>query len=386
MRFEFATSGRIIFGTGASADLPDLAAELGTRALVVTGGGLEWAAPLVERLRDHGLAVATFAVPIEPTLALARDAVRTARDARCDLVVAIGGGSVIDTGKAAAALLTNPGELLDYLEVIGGGRPLTRPSAPCLALPTTAGTGAEVTRNAVLSSLQHRVKVSMRSPLMLPRMAVVDPGLTHTMPPRVTASTGLDALTQLLEAYVSGRANPLTDGLCQEGLRRVARSLRAAYEDGSDTQAREDMALASLLGGLALANAGLGAVHGFAGPIGGMFSAPHGVVCAALLPHVMSANVRALRARTCVSAALARYAEVARLLIGSDGSAAEDGVAWIETLCSGLRVPRLAELGVGAADVPAIVEKARASSSMKGNPIELTTDELTGVLESALGG
>ena len=216
------------------------------------------------------------------------------------------GGSAIDAAKAIAALLTNDGELFDYLEVIGRAKPLTQPSAPCICIPTTAGTGAEVTRNAVLSSLKHRVKVSLRSPFMLPRLAVIDPELTVDLPPKLTATTGLDALTQLIEPFVSIRANPLTDALCREGIQRVARSLRRACETGAP-EAREDLALASLFSGLALANAGLGSVHGFASPIGGMFAAPHGAICAALLPHVMTTNIAALRERTSDSKALARY-------------------------------------------------------------------------------
>ena len=196
-----------------------------------------------------------------------------------------------------AALLTNEGDLSDYLEVVGKGRPLQNPAAPCIAVPTTAGTGAEVTYNAVLGVPDQHVKVSMRSPLMLPRWAIVDPLLTHSMPPELTASTGLDALTQLIEAFVSNKANPLTDGVCREGLQRAGRSLRRAFEDGSDAEAREDMSLASLFSGMALANAKLGAVHGFAGPLGGMTDAPHGVICGKLLPYVMQANVRALQDR-----------------------------------------------------------------------------------------
>ncbi len=385
-RFEFTTSDRIIFGAGTSARVASFTAGYGLRAFIVTGSSPGRTGPLIGQLKDHGLRTTIFRVATEPTTAVALEAVASAREAASDVVVGIGGGSVIDTSKIVAALLTNTGDIMDYLEVIGGGRQLSRPPAPCIAVPTTAGTGAEVTRNAVLASPEHRVKISMRSPLMLPRLAVVDPLLTHTMPPIVTASTGLDALTQLLEALVSWRSNPLTDGLCREGLERAARSLRAAYEDGSDPSAREDMAVASLLGGLALANAGLGAVHGFAGPIGGMFAAPHGAVCAALLPQVMAANVRALRSRAPEAPAVARYEEVARLLTGSVEAAAEDGVAWVQSLSSALHVPSLGELGVSADDITAVVDKARASSSMKGNPIELTTDELAAVLEAALAG
>ncbi|MCX7013427.1 MAG: iron-containing alcohol dehydrogenase, partial [Candidatus Sumerlaeota bacterium] len=232
-------------------------------AFVVTGRTLDRAAPLIERLKRRGIESVAFSTAGEPTTAMVSAGADRARRAECDLAIGIGGGSALDAAKAIAALLTNGGDVMDYLEVIGRGLPIARPSAPCIAIPTTAGTGAEVTRNAVLGAPEHRVKVSMRGPHLLPRLAIVDPLLTHSAPPAVTASTGLDALTQLLEVFVSNQANPMTDGVCREGLARAGRSLRRAYENGSDAAARGDMALASLFGGLALANAKLGAVHGF---------------------------------------------------------------------------------------------------------------------------
>jgi alcohol dehydrogenase class IV len=384
MRFEFATATSILFGPGTVQEVAPLAAGLGRRALVVTGRDATRAAALLAQLEEQGIDCVTFSVPGEPTTEVAAAGGQRARQAGCDLVIGLGGGSVLDAGKAIAALVTNGSEPLDYLEVIGQGQPLRRASAPYIAIPTTAGTGAEVTRNAVLLSPEHRVKVSMRSPLMLPRLAVVDPLLTHSMPPAVTASTGLDALTQLMEVFVCNQANPLTDGVCREGLRRAARSLRRAYHDGNDTAAREDMALASLFGGLGLANAKLGAVHGFAGPLGGMFPAPHGVVCARLLPYVMESNVRALQSRAPDSPALARYDEVARLLTGSPAARAGDGVAWVQDLSEALQVPPLAEFGLQAQDIPAVARQAQKSSSMKGNPIVLTEGELAEILRRAM--
>jgi alcohol dehydrogenase class IV len=273
-------------------------------------------------------------------------------------------------------MLTNPGNLLDYLEVIGKGKALSNPSAPFIAIPTTAGTGAEVTRNAVLASAEHRVKVSLRSALMLPKIALVDPELTYGLPSSITASTGLDALTQLIEPFVSMRANPMMDALCREGLRRVARSLRVACNNGQEPSAREDMCVASLFGGLALANAGLGAVHGFAGPIGGMFHAPHGAVCAALLPHVMRINIRALREREPGGKALARYDEIARVLTGEPEASADEGVEWVRELIAELKIPRLSAYGITAEHTDELVEKSMQASSMKTNPITLTANEL----------
>jgi alcohol dehydrogenase class IV len=384
MRFEFATASRIVFGAGVLKEAGGLAAEFGRRAFVVTGRSGERAAPLLDGLKAAGVAAVTFSVAGEPTTDLVREGTSQARAAGCDLVIGIGGGSVIDAGKAIAALLTNDGDPLDYLEVIGRGQPITQSSAPYIAIPTTAGTGAEVTANAVLASPEHRQKVSLRSRLMIPRVALVDPALTYSMPPELTASTGLDAFAQVLEPYVSLMANPLTDTLCREGLMHVAHSLRQAYKNGKDVQAREDMALVSLFGGLALANAKLGAVHGLAGVLGGMFDAPHGALCGRLLPFVMDANVRALQARDPDSLALERYDDIAVILTGEWDVEAPDGVAWVQDLCKALRVPGLATYGITAGAFADVIEKAMASSSMKGNPVKLTTAELRGILMRAL--
>ena len=328
MTFEFATADRIVFGEGAVRQAVPAAAGWGTRVLLVTGGSGERAAPLHKALEASALAVLPFRVAGEPTIEQIRKGSEFARDERCEVVIAIGGGSAIDAGKALAALLTNAGEPLDYLEVVGRGAPLAHPSAPFIAIPTTAGTGSEVTRNAVLASPEGRVKASLRSPHMLPRLAIVDPELTLGAPRALTASTGLDALTQLIEPYVSPRANAMTDVFCAEGIRRAAAALPRAWENGGDREARRDMAWASLLGGLALANAGLGAVHGFAAPIGGRFPAPHGAACAAVLPHAMEINVEAPRRRAPDSPALRRYAEIGRLATGKPQAEAEDAVRW----------------------------------------------------------
>jgi alcohol dehydrogenase class IV len=384
MRFEFATATRILFGPGTLKEIGPLAAEMGHRALLVTGRSSERAAPLLESLAAHKVEATPFLVAGEPTTDLVRAGTERAKEAGCDLVIGFGGGSALDAGKAIAALLTNPGDLLDYLEIVGKGRPLSQPPVPYIAIPTTAGTGAEVTRNAVLASPEHRVKVSIRSPLMLPRLALVDPELTCSLPPEITASTGLDALTQVIEPFTCNQPNPMTDALCREALRRAARSLRRVYERGDDTIAREDMAVVSLFGGLALANARLGAVHGFAGPLGGTFGAPHGAICGRLLAHVMAVNVQALQERMARSNALRRYDEVAQVLISSPKATARDGVAWIQALCEALHVPPLSSYGVTLADLPLLVEKAAVSNGMKGNAVELTLDEMNEILSRAL--
>ena len=384
MRFEFATAAHIVFGAGTVREVAPAARQMGERALLVAGLPPERAATLMAGLKAAGVACSSLAVEAEPTLELVRQGVRLARQERCDLVISIGGGSAIDAGTAIAALVSASGEPLDYLEVIGKGQSLMAPSVPFIAVPTTSGTGSEVTRNAVLASPEHRVKASLRSPFMLPRLAVVDPELTLGLPPAVTASTGLDALTQLIEPYVSIRANPMTGMFSVEGMRRAAGALLRACLNGRDLEARTDMALASLLGGLALANAGLGAVHGFAAPLGGMFAAPHGAVCAALLPHVMEVNIRALGARAPHSQPLGRYQTVARILTGEPNASAEDGFQWVSQICRQLQIPPLGSYGVRGQDIPALVELASQTSSMKGNPIALTPDELREILTRAL--
>ncbi len=382
MRFEFATATRIVFGAGTLEQAGPLAATMGGRALVVLGQSAERAAPLLALLARHEVDVITLPVAGEPTTHLVLRGAALAREERCDLVVGFGGGSVLDTGKAIAAMLANPGDLNDYLEVIGWAKPLVRPSVPYIAIPTTAGTGTEVTRNAVLASTEHRVKVSLRSPLMLPRLAIVDPALTYSLPPQVTAATGLDAFTQLIEPFVSSKSNPMTDPLCRDGIGRVARSLRQAFAHGDDVSAREDMALASLFGGLALANAGLGAVHGFAGPLGGMFPAPHGAICARLLPHVMATNVQVMQQSA--HEAVHRYDEIGRILTGNPHAGALDAVAWVRELVEDLAIPPLAAYGVTSRDIPELVEKAAVASSMKANPVTLTPAQMREILAQAL--
>ncbi len=383
MRFEFAAPYRILFGPGTCAEVPEAARTLGARVFVVYDLPA-LANPLIEQLKAKGIIPLPHRILGEPTVSSVLEAVRAACEETCDLIIGIGGGSVLDTGKAVAALLNNPDNLLDYLEVVGAGRVLEKPSAPYIAIPTTAGTGSEATRNAVIAVPEKQVKVSLRSPHMLPRLAVIDPELTCSLPPEITASTGMDALTQCIEPFVCNVPNPIVDALCRDGIKRAARSLRKACENGKDAAAREDMALASLFGGMALSNAKLGAVHGFAGVLGGMYPAPHGAVCARLLPFVMEVNLRALRKRDRNSPALERYTEVTALLTGNALARVEDGVRWVQVLTRTLNIPPLAVYGVTKADFPAIVEQAEKSSSMKGNPIALTEEELTEILEKAI--
>ena len=383
MKFEIASPTRILFGAGTLGQLGTVSRFFGQKPLLVCGRSRSRHQRPLDLLAKDGFEVSVLQVDPEPTVAAAMEGVERARTAECDFVVGFGGGSAIDAGKAISALLANPGDPYDYLEVIGKGRALPHPALPFVAVPTTAGTGAEVTRNAVLGSPDHKVKVSLRSHLMLPKIALVDPEVTHSVPPGITASTGLDALTQVIEAYVSPKATIFTDALCREGVRRGARSLRRAWQNGDDAQAREDMALTSLFSGLALANAGLGAVHGLAGPLGGLIGAPHGAICAALLPHVMHANIKTLRRTDHASESLARYKELAELMIGNESASEEDGADWTGQLAQDLGIEGLADLGLSPSDIVQTAQQACRSSSMKANPVELTEEVLEEILYQA---
>jgi alcohol dehydrogenase class IV len=383
MRFDFATVTKIVFGPGSLSECGAAIAAFGKRALVVGGMNVERVAPLIEILQVQGIAYSFYQVAGEPSIQSAQQGAEQAREFGAEFVIGYGGGSAMDTAKAVSALITNTGDVMDYLEVIGRGQPLKAAAAPLVTIPTTAGTGSEVTSNAVLYSPDHQVKVSLRSPRMLAKLAIVDSRLTHSSPPAVTAQSGLDALTQVIEPLTCNKTNPMTDAVCREGIVRAARSLKRAYEQPDDAAAREDMALTSLFGGLALSNAKLGAVHGFAGPFGGMYDAPHGGICARLLPYVMAMNVQALRERQPESAALERYDEVARLLTGHPKAVAADGVQFVQELCAALSIPALGTYGIVEADYATLIEKAAVASSMQGNPIVLTRDELRQILVQA---
>jgi alcohol dehydrogenase class IV len=383
MHFEFSTTGRIIFGNGTIKQLSDYANLFGRNALIVCGKNTSRIDSIIGTLNSAGIQTSVFSVSTEPTIPLVLQGIHEARSKGCDLIIGIGGGSVIDAGKAISAMMTNRGELSEYLEVIGEGRSIANVPAPYIAIPTTAGTGAEVTCNAVLASPEHKVKVSMRSSLMYPRIAIVDPDLTYSLPPTITASTGLDALTQLIEAFVSIKANPLTDGICIEGLKRASRSLHIAYRSGAKS-AREEMCIASLLSGLALANAKLGAVHGLAAPLGGMLSAPHGMICARLLPFVIETNVYTLIKDDPSSDFLKRFDTIAQILTDNVHSSAIDAVKWTDNICIEMKIAPLKEFGLKESHIPEIVQQAKRSSSTKGNPVELTDEQLAQILRRAM--
>jgi alcohol dehydrogenase class IV len=384
MKFEFMTASRIIVERNGLKQIGKLAKSFGQRVLLVGRLASDDTKKAIEFLNSEGCIVTPVNVKGEPSVESINEILAVSRKNQCEVVIAIGGGSVLDSGKTIAALMTNTNDIMDYLEVIGNGVAVSKKSLPFIAVPTTSGTGAEATKNATILSAEHKVKVSIRSPYMLPDVVILDPQLTVSVPKDVTASTGLDALTQVLEPYVSKMANPITDAFAKEGLTRAARSLKKAYDQGDDIDAREDMAIASLFGGISLANAKLGAVHGFAGVLGGMFPIPHGVVCARLLPFVTRKNIEVLNARDPQNPAVKRYEDVAKILTGDPNAKAMDGVAWLEDLCKHLDVDSLSHFGVKEEYFEEIINKSMNASSMKGNPIELTFDELKDILQQAL--
>ena len=381
--FEFAPPERIVFGPGKVTQAGTLTASLGQSALLVTGRDVRRAEPVRESFRSAGLNWVEWAVAGEPTVSEVRAGAEAARSLGVDCVVACGGGSVLDAGKAIAALTSQSGDVFRFLEIIGQGLPLENYPLPFLAMPTTAGTGAEATRNAVLTSPEHALKVSLRSPNMVPRIALIDPSLSLGLPPELTACTGLDALTQLLEPWVSCKANGMTDACCREGIPRMVRSLGKAIADGQNLEARTDLAYGAFLSGLALAHSGLGAVHGLAGPIGGRFLAPHGAICAALLGPVWRANVETLSRTTPGHFALERYRQAAQWLTGCPAASIDEGLRWITESVREWPIPRLAQYGLRVSDFPELVRAAQASSSMKGNPIGLPDEVLLQVLAEA---
>lgn len=381
-RFEFATAQRIIFGAGTARELAALVAPFGRRVFAISGGDPTRHETLLRPL----LTVDSRIHPVrgEPTVDQVDGLAAEARDLGADVVVAVGGGAAIDAAKAVAGLATNYGYTLDYLEVVGRGQPLERPALPIIAVPTTAGTGAEVTRNAVLAVPAAQVKASLRSPYLLPRVALVDPELALTLPAATTAATGMDALTQLIEAFLTPRATPMTDALCRAALPGLADALRRAVRAPSDLEARSRLALAALHSGMALANAGLGAVHGFAAVLGGRYAAPHGAICAALLPAVLDINLRALHRRQPTSPTLEKFSTVACWLTNRADARAEDAGPAARQLAAELNIPRLGHWGVEAESVDAIVRDTASASSTKANPIVLSGDELEVALREAL--
>ncbi len=370
---------RIEFGPGTLGLLAPIAASLGKRALLVTGGKSLRASGGLDRmtkgLESAGVGTVPVSVRSEPDVLSVDAAVALGRQAGCDLVIAIGGGSALDLGKCAAGMIPNAGSILDYLEGVGAAKTMAVPPLPFIAIPTTAGTGAEATKNAVVSGRTPEgagFKRSFRDERLMPAVAIVDPDLMRGCPPDITAACGMDALTQLIEPLTSLKARPDIDPLCEHGIRLVAGALATAVRRGDDPAARADMAAAAFLSGVALSHAGLGAVHGLAGPVGGHAPVPHGHICAKLLPLVTAANLHALAEGRGRKESLDGYARAAEAL--GEG---------ITDFCSAFSFRGFGWLGFTAGMIPSVIAGA-TSGSMKSNPVELTPKELTSILAAAL--
>ncbi len=375
--FQLLLPPRILFGRGEAARAASLAAGFHSRAFLVHGRDAARAAWLIRDLATAGVSATLFACPREPDLPLLEAALAAARASGVGVVLGLGGGAVIDLAKAVAGLAPGQGPVMDHLEGVGRALPLTAAPLPFIALPTTAGTGSEATKNAVIDVPEHRRKVSLRDDRMLARVAIVDPALTDHCPRVVTLASGLDALTQVIEPYVCARPNPATDALCRAAIPQGAAALVRLMQ-AEDADARDALAWVSLTGGIALANAGLGAVHGLAGVIGGMTGAAHGAICGTLLPFVLQANAAAVPAD---HPAAARLAEVEALLSAAFGGGPGSVALHRWSRVAGL--PGLAALGLGATDHAAVAEAALTASSMKANPVALGVDVLCSVLDQA---
>lgn len=390
--FVFYSVAQVLFGRGLFERIGDLAAERGRRVLLLTNAGQPGDGRVVDRalglLAGGGVSTSCYRQRGEPTVEQIEQALAVARQNGCDGVIGLGGGSALDAAKAVAALLANGGSPLDYMEVIGRGQKLTRPAVPWIAVPTTAGTGAEATRNAVIGAPERSFKASLRSEFLLASLALIDPALAVDVPAAVTASSGMDALCQLIESYTSNQAQPITDALALDGIRRAARWLTRAVADGHDLDAREQMALAAFVSGVALTNAGLGAVHGFAAPTGACYPIPHGTVCALLLPPVIEANAAALRSQSPNHETLRKYETLGRVLTGRDELSGEAAIAaaveFLRDLVSRFQIPGLSHFGIQASGFADLVGRARKSSSMRYNPVELSVDALHEILYKAL--
>ena len=390
--FSLARLPRIEFGRGRLSILPGLAASHGTRILIVTGAHSFLSSPHWEALRkgfaERGIAWSLLQVPGEPSPELVDQSVQTYRHESFDCVLGIGGGSALDAAKAMAGLLKSGNSVMDHLEGVGPEMPYRGPATPFIAVPTTAGTGSEATKNAVLS--RHGAggfKKSFRDERLVAKYAVVDPELLAGCPPRVLAANGMDAFTQLLESYVSAKANPLTDALALSGMEKARDALLPWYEGAGDEAAhREAMAYAALLSGITLAQVGLGSVHGLAAPLGAFFPIPHGAACGTLVAEASRVNIAALAERAPDHPALVKYADAGRLLVDSRMGDAEARAALVETLedwTRRLHLPGLSEFGVQEADIDRIVANSRGSS-MKTNPVVLTDAEIARLVRARL--
>ncbi len=377
--FQFMTATRIIFGEGALQSSLSIINQFGYSVLLVTGRDTQRAIPILNYLKAQGMRYQHVAITGEPNITMVEETAILGRKFKPDMVIAIGGGSVLDMGKALAAIIPNHGDVYDYVEVVGRNVPLKAKPLHFIAIPTTASTGSEVTRNAVLKSGQDKVKVSLRSPDMLADVAIVDPTLTYDTDPYTSGRGAMDAFTHLMEAYVCGEPNPLTDMVCEEGLRRLSCSVIAGCKH-NDHKARSDLSFVALLGGMAITNAKLGAAHGLAAALGGKLDAPHSVITARLAPHVMQENIDAAKkaGRTDV---INRYRKLAQLVTGRTNANEHDGVLWVKMVLDKLELPSLGQFGVCQTSFEQVASDALKSVAIKGNPLPLNHERLTYILK-----
>ncbi len=377
--FQFMTATRIIFGEGALQGSLSVINQFGYSVLLVAGKDKQRAKPIVNYLKAQNMRYQHVAINGEPNITMVEETAVIGRKFKPDMVVAIGGGSVLDMGKALAAIIPNQGDVYDYVEVVGRNVPLKAKPLPFVAIPTTASTGSEVTRNAVLKSGQDKVKVSLRSPEMLADVAIVDPTLTYGSDQYTSGRGAMDAFTHLMESYVCGEPNPLTDMVCEEGLRRLSQSvLTGCLED--DYAARSDLSFAALLGGMAITNAKLGAAHGLASALGGKLDAPHSVIAARLAPHVMLENIKAAK-KAAREDVIDRYRKLAQLVTGRINANEHDGVLWVKMVLDKLELPLLSKFGVCQTSFEQVATDALKSVAIKGNPLPLNQDRLVYILE-----
>ncbi len=376
--FQFMTSNRIVFGEGALERSLSLIKQYGYSVLLVSGKHSERARPVIDYLNEQKLRYQHVAISGEPNITMVEETAIVGRRFSPSLVVAIGGGSVLDMGKALAAIIPNQGNVYDYVEVVGRCVPLKTKPLPMIAIPTTASTGSEVTQKAVLKSGQDKVKVSLRNPDMIPDVAIVDPTLTYGTDPLVSGRGAMETFTHLMESYVCGDPNPLTDMICEEGVRKLSRAILPGCLN-DDKQARADLSFSAMLGGVASTNAKLGAAHGLASALCGKLEAPHSVITARLAPYVMSENVNAARIEGREDV-LNRYTHLAELLTGDVDATIDDGIVWVEEMLDILGLPDISNFGVCMTSFEQVAEDALKSNSIKGNPIPLTKERLVYIL------
>ncbi len=377
--FQFMTATRIIFGEGALRDSLTVINQFGYSVLLVTGKDRQRAIPILNYLKAQNMRYQHVAIDGEPNITMVEETAVIGRKFKPDMVVAIGGGSVLDMGKALAAIIPNQGNVYDYVEVVGRNVPLKAKPLTFIAIPTTASTGSEVTRNAVLKSGQDKVKVSLRSPEMLADVAIVDPTLTYGTDLYTSGRGAMDAFTHLMEAYVCGDPNPLTDMVCEEGLRRLSQSVIAGCKE-DNYNARADLSFAALLGGMAITNAKLGAAHGLASALGGKLDAPHSVITARLAPHVMQENINAAK-KSGRADVVDRYRKIAQIVTNRTNANEHDGVLWVSMVLDKLELPSLGKFGVCQTSFEQVAKDALKSMAIKGNPLPLNQERLIYILK-----